>query len=804
MRDRGRRIAVALIVLALLLAAGRWGAEFLADRLWEASVAERVAVAGVRRALLSLVLELSLLVLAVAWFFAHFTIAARIALPEHLPPDREEAKLWPPQLPHWSLAVLALAMGGFLGSGAGGWLDELLLSLDAPRLGVADPLLGADLGVFVGNFPLWHDLQRKVTLLIAAALAGVVLLHLAGETLRIKERRLWVWPRARGQLALLLSMLALALGWGALLEPYRLAAGLHGPLLASEFVLRALVSKVQVALAITTALFSLLWWFRLRGSGVAALWLLFGLALIAGRGLPLRGAAATEDAAWRTGARMMDSIAFQLSGLLPVDSAAPPAASVRPTLWDDAVLARAAADSGVISEPRRGWLADSTRAEPVWFAVRERRDRGPSLLALSDEGVSSSGGLLAWRATDSIPTPEIWAYRVLGPSAVRPLAPRIELNSQGPGVSLDNWAKRLVLAWALQAPAAFTAPGEARIAWRLDPIARLRAVAPFAHWTPARARPIAGGLYWQSDGLLTSSRFPSSQRVEWGSATTSMLRSSFLGLINAASGEVRVFRRDPADSLAAAWARVTAPLIEPPAAIPAGLRQGEAYPEELLLVQAKVLEGAPWMLGRLERLSDGRGLLSPEGPGGTERVVPFLHARDPGLSAVLQARRTSSGDLLRVLRLDSLWTVESSATLNHRWEIFPFQQAMRDSVLAAGATFVPGQVRYALAAEGVVAYQPAWSVAASGQAQLVLVNVALGRANGADRMSLGAGRTLTEAWTNFRGEPTPIATGSGAQAILEQARRLMLHADSALKRGDLQELGRTLAYLRDLLGPRRP
>jgi hypothetical protein len=57
---------------------------------------------------------------------------------------------------------------------------------------------------------------------------------------------------------------------------------------------------------------------------------------------------------------------------------------------------------------------------------------------------------------------------------------------------------------------------------------------------------------------------------------------------------------------------------------------------------------------------------------------------------------------------------------------------------------------------------------------------------------------------NFRGEPTPIATGSGAQAILEQARRLMLHADSALKRGEWQELGRTLAYLRDLLGPRRP
>jgi hypothetical protein len=32
----------------------------------------------------------------------------------------------------------------------------------------------------------------------------------------------------------------------------------------------------------------------------------------------------------------------------------------------------------------------------------------------------------------------------------------------------------------------------------------------------------------------------------------------------------------------------------------------------------------------------------------------------------------------------------------------------------------------------------------------------------------------------------------------------MRHADSALKRGDLQELGRALANLKDLLEPSRP
>jgi uncharacterized protein UPF0182 len=804
MRGRGRRIAVTLFILALILAAGRWGAEFLSDRLWEASVGERVAQAGGRRALLSLLLELTVLLLAAVWFVTHFTIAARIALPDRLPPERDAAKLWPPQLPRWSLGVLALVMAGFLGSGAGAWLDELLLSLDGVRFGVPDPLLGADLGVFVRHFPLWLDLQHKATLLIGAALGGVVLLHLAGETVRITERRLWIWPRARGQLALLLGLLALSLGWACALEPYRLAAGLRGPLLSSEFVLRSLVSRIQLGLAATTALLSFLWWFRVRGSAVVALWLLFGLGLVVGRGLPLHGAAAAEDPAWRTSARALDSLAFQLGGLESgSDGVRAAAAALKPSLWDDTLLAQTAADSGVISEPRRGWLP-GPRPQPVWFAVREPRGQAAGLLALSDDRVSPSGGLLAWHESDTLPTPEVTPYRGFLASDARPQANRVEQSTQGSGVVLDNWAKRIVLAWALQAPKAFSAARGTRIAWRLDPEVRLRTAAPFAHWTPPRARLMGAELVWLSDGLLSSSLFPSSARVEWGSGKASMLRSAFIGLVHARSGLVRIFRRDVADSLAAAWGRITAPLIEAPDAIPAGLRDREGYPEELLLVQCRVLEGAPWRLGLLERLSGGRGVLPPAAAGGSEHVVPFLHASEHRVSALLLARRTSSGDSLRVVHLDSLWTVEPSATLNHRWEIFPFQQAMRDSVLAAGAAFVAGQVRYALAAEGVVAYQPAWSVTPSGHAQLVLVNVGLGRANGADRMALGAGRNIVEAWTNFRGEPTPLATGSNAQAILEQARRLMLRADSALKRGDLTELGRTLAYLRDLLGPRHP
>lgn len=805
MPGRGRRIAVALIVLALLLSAGRWAASFAADRFWEAGVSQAVAIAGTRRALISLALELSLLFLTALWFHFQLALAARIALPDRPPPERDSARVWPPQLPRWTLAVLAIGMAGVLGNGAGEWRDELLLSLDGMRLGVRDPLLSTDLGVFLRQLPLWLDLQQRAILLILAALVAVGLLHVVGETIRLSDRRLWIWPRARGQLAVLLALLALTLGWGSALESYRLAAGLRGPLLPSEFALRSLVAQIQVALALLAALLSFLWWMRGRGALVTAAWLLLATALLAGRGLPLRGDGPTTDPSWRSAARALDSLAFQLSALETGPEAARlPADSLVPTLWDAGVLTRAAAaDSGAISDLRRGWIRGSGPRQPVWFAVRELPGRGPELLALSDTRVASTGALLAWRETDSLPTTSVAPYRRLEARAIRPTAERLVLATNGHGVALDSWFRRIVLAWALQSPAAFSAGPAARIAWRLDPVVRLRAVAPFAHWTPPRPRFTQAGLFWQSDGLLLSDLFPSSTRVDWGARKVSMVRSAFLGIVNVATGEVRIFRRDPADSLAAAWARIARPMIESPEAVPAELRAGDAYPEELLLAQAQVLEGAAWNAGRVERLPDGRARIPPAGPGGAAVLVPFIAPVTGRVVALLSAHRTDRGDSLRLIRLDTLLHVEGSAKLMERWKLFPFQQGLDDSVRAAGASFEAGLVRFALTREGVVSYQPAWALDDAHRATLLLVNVALVRTNGTGRVLRGTGRTLADAWRNSRGE---IAAGSSsnAQAILEEARRLMLHADSARERGDLQERERTLAALRELLKPRRP
>ena len=811
MAGRGRRVAVTLIVLAVVLSVGRWSSVFLTERLWEASVSEAVAVAGARRALYSVALELLGLVVAIVWLVLHLGIAAQTALPDYPPPEREYVQVWPARLPRWTLLAAAALAAVLLGGGGSGWLDHLLLARSGVRLGVPDPLLGEDLGVFVGAVPLWLELQARAVALAAAALAGVVLLHITGGTIRVAERRIAIAPAARGHVAVVLAALAAALAWGCFLEPFRLAAGLRGPLLTSEFLLRSLVSQIEAGVGAAAALLSLLWWAGLRGLATFAVWALFALVSLAGRVLPLHTEAAVAAPGWQAAARALDSVAFALGGA----EAAPPtsrtaASALIPTLWDEPMLAPAVGDSGSLSGASRGWIIAGGAPRPVWFAVRDARGEASALLALADDQVSPTGRILFWREGDSTPQPDLRGYRELPAHALRPGAPEIEVAAGSHGVVLSGWIKRLMLAWALQHPPVLSARSGIRVAWRLDPAVRLRAVAPFAHWTPPRPRPLKRGLVWVSDGLLSAGVFPSSARVPWAGGVVSMVRPGFFGVVDAESGSVRIFRNDPADSVAAAWARITEPLIEPPSAVPAELRTPRSLPEELLIAQAHALEGPGWGAGRLERAAGSggsaaglAGFAPPPAPGGGEAVVPFMDETSRDIRTLLLARASAEGDSVRLLRIeDSTRRIESAAGLKARWDRFPFRAQLQDSVRATGGVPEQGRVRFALAGDGVAAYQPEWSVPAAGkegeQAQLLLVSVALGR-------KLGSGRTMAEAWRNLRGEISPTAVGAGAEAVLQQARRWMLHADSALRRGDLQELGRALANLKELLeAPRTP
>jgi hypothetical protein len=65
---------------------------------------------------------------------------------------------------------------------------------------------------------------------------------------------------------------------------------------------------------------------------------------------------------------------------------------------------------------------------------------------------------------------------------------------------------------------------------------------------------------------------------------------------------------------------------------------------------------------------------------------------------------------------------------------------------------------------------------------------------------LGAGRTLREAWSNLLGASVPSIAGSAQATRLDEARRWLERADSALRGGDWAVFGQAWRGLRDALG----
>jgi hypothetical protein len=92
-----------------------------------------------------------------------------------------------------------------------------------------------------------------------------------------------------------------------------------------------------------------------------------------------------------------------------------------------------------------------------------------------------------------------------------------------------------------------------------------------------------------------------------------------------------------------------------------------------------------------------------------------------------------------------------------------------------------------------MAYQVWYAVGPAGRITIPYVALAQGT-------RLGAGRTFAEAWDNLRGAGAPLPPGSGPLTPLEEARRWMLRADSALHAGDWEAFGRAFGALRQTLG----
>jgi hypothetical protein len=139
--------------------------------------------------------------------------------------------------------------------------------------------------------------------------------------------------------------------------------------------------------------------------------------------------------------------------------------------------------------------------------------------------------------------------------------------------------------------------------------------------------------------------------------------------------------------------------------------------------------------------------------------------------------------------------VPAPATLVARWSRFPVYEQLRDSVEAVGGRLEAGPVRYRPDTELLSAWQVHFATRRDQRPSILWVSIAAG-----DRM--GAGRDLAGAVRNLGGLGAPVPAWLGGSRV-DEARRWLERADSALRAGDWASFGRAFEALRTVLDAQR-
>ncbi len=822
MSPRARRLVVALVALGALLFAGRWAAELMADRWWAGEISPAAVSFLTGWHLLRGTLEAGGILVAAAWFTGHLLIVYRAIGSVQIARHVANLEIREAITSDLLLAITVgggLLLGALAGSGGASWAPTVALAWEGLSFGTQEPVFGHDLGLYVAQLPLWRALHSFGFLLAVLALVICLALYSLVGAIRWVEGRPAISDHARSHLGWILVTLALVFAWGYLLEPYELVAGIHGVPDRSAVELSALVSPGLTGTALMVAVMSALWASRGRHALAAAGWLVLVLASLVGHyvlpafvGDP--GSPAVDPALTRQLERTafgLDALGDSTDATLFLDRSPPQLAP----LWDERTIAEALRGEGRDARAERdarhpdaAVLTVEQRRLPVWLVLRPAPDRRPAgsasaMLAVAADRVSATGEPLFYRLGDTLAYPTPYTLVELSPRSFHPGATAPDLHRLAHGPALDSWSKRLVLAWSLQVGRLLGAlPAGARLAWRRSPAERFEALMPFAEWGRPVARVIDGELVWIADGYVLAETFPLVERLPWRGGAVSAVRAGFLGVIRAESGETRLYLRPDAGAVAQAWADVAAGVVRPASETPRGVAAALPYPAELFEGQARALERTAWNAGALSgRPESGDGEPSPPEHGwlpdaaGTRLVALYERPLGRRVSTVLGATMRNGTPRLRLVRVDTGATLPAPRMLEETWSRFPSYQRLAESVRASVGrvdTLARGPLVVWRGSDTLGVYRPRFASRAGGGVSLVWVSVAHGR-------RVGAGRTLTSAWENLLGASVP-APPVMPSATLDEARRWIQLADSALRAGDWAGFGRAFEALQQVLG----
>jgi hypothetical protein len=498
----------------------------------------------------------------------------------------------------------------------------------------------------------------------------------------------------------------------------------------------------------------------------------------------------------------MDRIAYGLSGLKekaprPVSVGAPGP----PSLWSWSMIGRlATGDSQALEAAAPATLLVGTESVPVWLAVRSDPSGLASLLAIADGRTAAGGGPLSYRSGDTLAYPGLVTFAALGRGDLRPGAPRLLVDSGSAGVPAGNRVRLAILAWSLQSGRLLnTMAPSARLRWHLSPRERLERLAPFASWDAPRPVMARGSVLWIVHGYLASAGFPGSSRTRDLSGEVGALEAAFIGVLDAQSGSTAIYLAPDASPLAQSWAVISQGVVRSASEMPAEWAALIPYPSRLFDAQSQALEQDPWGMGTLAgRGTAGQGDAPAPGTAwqsgwGYALVAGYQFGEDHRVRALLIGRSSPPGPSLELSRLLEGAVLPGPEASRASWSRFPSIEQISDSVTRRGERLEPGPWRL-LPGEGApMAYQAWYAVGPAGRITIPYVALAQGS-------HLGAGRSFAEGWDNLRGVGAPLPPGAGPVTPLEEARRWMARADSALRVGDWEGFGRAYGALRQALG----
>ena len=793
---RGWWLALGAAALVALLVGGRWLAWETAERAWAATVAGGNVYLLARR--LSRLVAIATLALSISWgilnvYFVYRTIGS-VQMPRRLG-NIEIIEAVPQRLLLAITLVSGIVLGIGLAWGTGDWWLYATLSTAPPHFGITDPVLHNDLGYYLGELP-WAEARQGYALLAALTATAVAGLLYAGiGSLRFQRGRPVTSVHARGHLGLLLACLAMALAWGALLDPAEVVAGLHGPIDRAALDIRIPGAAILAGVSIAAAIISLIWaWSNrtnllLSGWGTLATGLLVVYAVlpVAVRGAGGRSGARRADVPFIVERDQLERIAFGTGGIemrqLPSLPGLAAAADV--PLWDPAHLtARVRHDpqfdphqtvAGVAAIPlaghARGWLVaaapdDSAWArsvtEPTWAEVHQgsRAHAGPPLLAIeTDTGLTLEN------------VPDVATETWFGPRFDQYAVTTADVPEAAAGIPLVGGWRRLALAWALQsAELARSETTGQRLLWRRDVVDRLQRLAPFADFDTPVPVVAEGRLWWISYGYVDGEFFPLVRSLTFEKAIVRYRRVGLIGAVNATTGDTHLWMAPQSDPLTAAWAHLFEPLVAPLDSMPALLRARLPFPRQAFRV-------AVADLARVEAGSDTI-------PRATRPYEPFdLTAPPPadanGDGAVLwTAQGLDSGATL-------VGVLAGSMSASQGQRLYYWRPSRTDSL-------PPPVLGYAQRDPGLYRFWPAGG-------RLLTVQAQFERQQGSDVAPRLARVYLT--WGDRRADDSTLAgalrqlqAATPADTTLQgrwlEAQRLAAEADSALSAGDLEKFGR--------------